>query len=125
MTTEAADVLKTVGAGVRRWRQKSRLTIAQLAERAGIDTGFLAYIENGKKGPSIQTLAKLAGALGVTVGDLFSANGSSIGTPRGRLLREAHSLCHGCPPHLLADLRSVLSKLRDPEKVKAILKLCR
>ena len=52
----------------RRWR--ARLTQAELAALAGISNGQLSKIENGKSGPSPDTLGRLADALGCTVADL-------------------------------------------------------
>lgn len=53
----------TLGLIVKLARQRVGLTQAELAEAAGIDPGFLSKIENGQRGPSIETLARLALAL--------------------------------------------------------------
>jgi transcriptional regulator with XRE-family HTH domain len=42
-----------------------------LASEAGIDRAFLAQIELGRKAPTVDTLAKVAGAFGVKIADLF------------------------------------------------------
>ncbi len=42
---------------------------------AGINPGFLSYLETGRKNPSLATLVKLAQALGVELPRLFGAAG--------------------------------------------------
>jgi DNA-binding XRE family transcriptional regulator len=53
------------------WRARSKLTQAQLAERAGVTQSLVAEIERGKKAGSAATLAKLAAVLDVPVGHLI------------------------------------------------------
>lgn len=62
-----------VGLRIKGLRKQAGLTIGQLAELAGIDGGFLNYIENGKKTPSLETLGKLSKALNVSVAEIFSS----------------------------------------------------
>lgn len=50
-----------------------------LAEKAGIHRNTLAYIEEGKSRPTLKTLAKLAGAIGVDLGRLLGRSGTSSG----------------------------------------------
>lgn len=51
-------------------RKSSGLTQGELAKRSGISQGYLARLEIGMHDPSLSTLAKLAKALKVTVGEL-------------------------------------------------------
>lgn len=60
-----------VGAAVRAARQRDHLTIAEVARRAGISPGMLSKIENGQTSTSLETLAQVAGALGVALSTLF------------------------------------------------------
>ena len=60
---------------VRILRQKAGLTQAQLAERAGIEQGYLSRVERGKHSPSLEVTYRLAAALGVRPGDLFEPDG--------------------------------------------------
>lgn len=52
-------------------RQALRLTQAQVAEKAGIDTSFYGQIERGVNIPSLKTFAAIAGALKVSPSDLL------------------------------------------------------
>jgi transcriptional regulator with XRE-family HTH domain len=46
-------------------RKAQGLSLAQVAERSGVDIGHLSRIERGQAGLSIDTLARLAKALGL------------------------------------------------------------
>ena len=56
-----------VGAQVRRRRRDRGLTLAGVAERTGLNVGYLSQVENDKASPSLETLAALADALDVPV----------------------------------------------------------
>src|ERR1700728_1697718 len=47
-------------------------TLAQTADRAGISPQYLSEIERGRKEPSSEMIAALAGALDITVADLMA-----------------------------------------------------
>ncbi|MDF2569560.1 MAG: MerR family transcriptional regulator [Sporomusa sp.] len=53
------------GSRIRSKRQEKKLTIRELAEAAGITTGFLSQIERGLAEPSITSLRKIAHCLSV------------------------------------------------------------
>lgn len=52
-------------------RIELKLTQEELAEKVGVKTRHIAYIEAGEKSPSLAVAKKIALALGVTLGDLF------------------------------------------------------
>lgn len=56
-----------VGRQLRRERQARRLRLVDVAEAAGVSTQYLSEIERGRKDPSSEVLAAVAGALGVSV----------------------------------------------------------
>lgn len=68
-----------LGITVRDLRLRYRLTIADLASRAGISAGMLSKIENGQTSSSLDTLFQIANALGVTISNLFR----DFNTPTG------------------------------------------
>ena len=55
---------------VRIWREHRGLTQAALAERSGVNRVQITNIESGAKTGSVETLKKLADALGVALDDL-------------------------------------------------------
>ena len=61
----------TVGREIRRLREEKGWSQAKLAAAADMGVSGVSQIETGARNPSTITLAKLAGALGVEVADLF------------------------------------------------------
>jgi DNA-binding XRE family transcriptional regulator len=64
------DVAKRFAQNLVRQREERGLTPAALAESASIPLDALEAIEAGAEQPELETLAKLAGSLGMTVEDL-------------------------------------------------------
>ncbi|HEV8545492.1 MAG TPA: helix-turn-helix domain-containing protein [Candidatus Limnocylindrales bacterium] len=60
-----------VGAQVRRWRAERGLTLAGVAERTGLNIGYLSQIENDKAQPSLSCLSNLSDALDVPIAWFF------------------------------------------------------
>ncbi|MGQ7295984.1 helix-turn-helix domain-containing protein [Quadrisphaera sp. KR29] len=67
-----------VGARLRAARQAAGLTLAAVAERAGLTKGFLSRLERDEASPSVATLVTVCGVLGVSVGSLFEAPATSL-----------------------------------------------
>lgn len=68
-TGQTADhsLERYIGHTIRELRQKHGLTIAEIAEQTGISRGMLSKIENAQTSTSLETLAKLASALGISL----------------------------------------------------------
>jgi transcriptional regulator with XRE-family HTH domain len=60
-----------IGRETRALRQQQGLTVADLAQKAGLSGGMLSKIENGQAQPSLTTLQALAGALQVPLTAFF------------------------------------------------------
>lgn len=64
-----------VGKRIKEFRKKSGLTQLQLAIKTGLAMTSIANLEQGVvKEPSIQTMAKIADALGLSLDELFGRN---------------------------------------------------
>ncbi|HLJ99382.1 MAG TPA: helix-turn-helix transcriptional regulator [Streptosporangiaceae bacterium] len=61
---------EVLGARLRALRAERAETLAEIAERAGISSQYLSEVERGRKEPSSEMIAALAGALGTTLIDL-------------------------------------------------------
>lgn len=59
------------GGKIREVRELRGMSVAQLAEAAGITAGFLYKIENGNKEPGRQTAGAIARALGLRFEDIL------------------------------------------------------
>src|SRR3954451_12798371 len=74
-----------VGERLRDLRRLRRATLRTIAERAGVSESFLSQVERGRTSASIASLRRIAGALNVSVADLFEPGGP----PQPRVLRRA------------------------------------
>lgn len=63
---------EVLGSRLRALRTERDETLAGTAERAGISPQYLSEIERGRKEPSSEMIAALAGALDTTLADLTS-----------------------------------------------------
>lgn len=59
-----------LGGQLRTLRREQGETLAETAERAGISPQYLSEVERGRKEPSSEMIAALAGALGTSLGEL-------------------------------------------------------
>ncbi len=69
-----AKLEAAIGAEIRRQRKKQDMTVAGLAEAAGLSQSMLSKIETGQTSPSLTTLAAVADALAVPLSSFFSAS---------------------------------------------------
>jgi transcriptional regulator with XRE-family HTH domain len=58
---------EVLGQRLRALRQEQRETLSETAGRAGISPQYLSEVERGRKEPSSEMIAALAGALGTTL----------------------------------------------------------
>lgn len=65
------NVRKKLGEKIRTLRKAKNLTQEGLGEKTGLSYKFIGEVERGQVNPSLNTLAAIAEALSVTVGDLF------------------------------------------------------
>jgi len=67
-----------VGQKIKELRLNARLTLNELAEKAGISQGYLSKIENSKNAPPVSTLLMIAKALNVGISQIFGENESQM-----------------------------------------------
>lgn len=60
-----ADGRRLFAANLRRLRHAKRLTQEQLAEAAGLDRSFVSLIENARANVSLDSMCRIAAAVGV------------------------------------------------------------
>ena len=85
MPSSAPDVQAEVDVGerLRALRRSRRATLRTVAERSGLSESFLSQVERGRSSASIESLRRVADALGVSMADLFEPDG----LPGPRVLR--------------------------------------
>jgi transcriptional regulator with XRE-family HTH domain len=69
--TAVNSLERYIGNTIRELRQKHGLTIAEIADQTGISRGMLSKIENAQTATSLETLTKLANALGISLSAFF------------------------------------------------------
>ena len=60
-----------LGLKVKEFRKQRKITQEKLAEIIGVDNGYISKLEVGQNFPSINTLERIADALGVELYELF------------------------------------------------------
>ncbi|MEI9406931.1 helix-turn-helix transcriptional regulator [Mesorhizobium argentiipisi] len=73
------DMRKLVGRNFARLRAAAGLTQEQVADRADISQQYISGLERGQRNPSVETLYKVAQALGVSHVDLVNPDDESGG----------------------------------------------
>ncbi len=70
-----------IGEKIKQLRKEKRMTISELAEKAGVAKSYLSSIErNLQSNPSIQFIEKISQVLGVSVNDLINDSNSIVET---------------------------------------------
>jgi DNA-binding XRE family transcriptional regulator len=73
--------MENLGVRLKQARQKSGLSLREVARQLQVSPSFVSQMENGKSTPSVVTLYALAQLLKVTVDELFSGGPSAPGDP--------------------------------------------
>jgi transcriptional regulator with XRE-family HTH domain/mannose-6-phosphate isomerase-like protein (cupin superfamily) len=71
--------MENLGVRLKQARQKSGLSLREVARQLQVSPSFVSQMENGKSTPSVVTLYALAQLLKVTVDELFSGGPSAPG----------------------------------------------
>ena len=66
-----SDEAQKLGKNLKRIRTKKGITQGDIVRTLGMPKSFVSSIENGKTNPTLATIAKLAKAIGVSVGELM------------------------------------------------------
>jgi len=77
---DAAPDGTRIGAQLRAARLAARMSMAEVAEQAGLTKGFVSKLERDLANVSVASLIRLCDALGISVGSLFQA-------PKGEVVR--------------------------------------
>ena len=74
----------TIGAKVKAFRTAKKYTLKQLSEESGLSIGFLSQLERGLSSIAIDSLAKLATILGVSLSSFFDSSADQEKSPVSR-----------------------------------------
>ena len=67
-----------IGARVRERRERLGLSQRALARRVGVSVAFVSCVERGERLPSLETLARLADCLGLSLDELALGRGPCL-----------------------------------------------
>ena len=104
----------------------NRITSKELSEIVGVTPTHISYILNNKRDPSVELLTKIAGALGVTIEEIFGEkNSKTINTSSKNINHNekqkqidtvaAHLEDKNLTPHKLELLNNFIDELFDEE----------
>ena len=65
------DLLTRFAGNVRRLRAKKKLSQKALADKVGISVSYVSMLERGQRSPPLETIEKMAKALGVPPASLL------------------------------------------------------
>lgn len=65
------DEAKKLGQNLKRIRTEKGISQGDIVRTLGMPKSFVSSIENGRTNPTLATIAKLAKAVGVSVGELM------------------------------------------------------
>ena len=99
-----ADIKKKLGVRISQLRMKAGMTQAKLAEGADLSIDSISRIERGDRAPSLESLEKIAEALGIDLAELLNFKG-----------KELKALADG-PPECLEMWNLLRNKKRDQIK---------
>ena len=66
-----SDAAKRLGENIRRIRLEKGMTQGDLCRALDLDRAYMSNVESGKKNPTLATIERLAGALGVASNELL------------------------------------------------------
>jgi transcriptional regulator with XRE-family HTH domain len=79
-----ADMRVLLARNLRLWRNQRGLSQEELADRAGINRGYMSDLENGRYSATIVMIGKLAEALAIEPAELLRAPAKGAAARRGR-----------------------------------------
>lgn len=60
-----------LGPRLKRYRQMAGMRQEDLAQKAGLSRGYITHVEGGRREPTLESLQKIVGALGINLNVLF------------------------------------------------------
>lgn len=89
---------EVLGRRLRVLRQEQQETLSETAARAGLSPQYLSEIERGRKEPSSEMIAALAGALGTTLIDLTEHVAGDLRRQMSLVPRASHARARHARP---------------------------
>lgn len=84
------NIKKEIGQRIRSLRKRRGMTQEEMADNCGLHWTYIGGLERGERNPTLTTMQKIAGGLGISVQDLLDVPRESTierDTREGRLLK--------------------------------------
>ncbi|MDL2307283.1 XRE family transcriptional regulator [Desulfovibrio sp. OttesenSCG-928-C06] len=118
---------QNIGEKVKELRTGSRMTLKELSEATDLSTGFLSQFERGLTTIAIDSLSKIAGALGVEITYFFDSTASGSGIVRKSYQHNVTQVMNSTIYRSLVqseDNKQVVPKLVEIMPMESLLRLC-
>lgn len=99
---------RQIGERLRQLRADRKLTILELAAKAGVSSGIISQIERGNSNPQMKTLQRLRAALGVNLWEFLDPN-SDVPADDVPFVRRADQR-----PRIIASATGLMKELLSP-----------
>ena len=119
---------QNIGEKVKELRTGSRMTLKELSEATDLSTGFLSQFERGLTTIAIDSLSKIAAALGVEITYFFGSTASGSGIVRKSYQHNVTQVMNSTTYRSLVqgeDEKPVTPKLVEIMPMENLLRLCR
>ncbi len=104
------NLYRQVGERVKAHRKLARLTQDQLAQKANLSVHYLSRIETGSAAPTLDSLERVAEALGAQIGELFQFRKGEAKEAK-ELLQQIHRLLRSRRPEELRMARNLIGQI--------------
>jgi transcriptional regulator with XRE-family HTH domain len=105
------ETTQHIGEYIKQLRTEQGLGLRGLATKAGIDSGALSRIENGKRTPELGTLRAIATALGVPATDMLAMGGHLTSDDLPSIIPYLHTRYGQLPEETLTSINDYLKRL--------------
>lgn len=112
------NIYEQVGKRIKTIRKRLGITQEQLAFTSGLHPSFISHIERGTKKASLETLQKLAGAMGVGMDEIFISGETYPLQKEDLLVRKVSTLLKDKDEHFKYAVWQVIKQLEKLGKEK-------
>ena len=103
-----------VGKRIQELRTLKKMSQADLAEQTGMSVSYISHIETGSKHASLESVGRIANALGITVDQVLNGNQTGNREEYKTELFELISDCSGYERGVIHDIAAAVKRsLRD------------
>ena len=101
---------RQIGYRIKEVREQNHVSQAQLAEMTDLSVSYISHIETGRKKPSLESLVRIASALGITLDRILLGN--QVADLKD-YLPEIRNLMKDCSPYEKAVILDMVKSLKS------------